>query len=417
MPTAFIVTAIQPEYQAVSQRLRGVKEERDRNGTVYGVGSFRQWRVGVAQTGPGQHEATAVTGLGISHFNPDIVLFVGVAGGVKDVKLGDVVASSRIRYYERGVDAKQFKPREVGGPVSYELEQLAKAIARRRNWLPVDTNPSKPAAFVAPIATGEKVVRRMRGLVATWIGQHFSDVLAVEMEGAGFLESLRVHQTPGLVVRGISDLLQNKTEADKAGWQVKAAKNAARFGFDLLAAYSLQTGDEAAPAKDKGAKVGLTRTTRTSAPTAVGRSKDRAASDDTTQAIANSVIEYLAQRPILYDEMRIEDRTPYIESVTLIDASLESRSTMRGSVGDLREILASMSTECRRFLKKAGLAAPLRIANITHVGGPFPMQFLGLVGEFRGRMGALIVQLARSYGISVREPLAGALPQYSPPTQ
>lgn len=169
------------------------------------------------------------------------------------------------------------------------------------------------------------------------------------------------------------------------------------------------------PAKDRAAKVGVTRTSRNSPPAAAGRSKDRAASDDTTEAVANSVIEYLAQKPILYDEMHIEDRTPYIESVTLIDAFLESRSTMRSSVGDLREILASMRIECNYFLKKAGLADPLRIANRTYVGGPFPMQFLGLVGEFRGRMGALIVQLAGRYGIRVREPLARALPSPESP--
>jgi nucleoside phosphorylase len=46
-------------------------------------------------------------------------------------------------------------------------------------------------------------------------------VLAVEMEGRGFLEGVRAHGIEAGVVRGISDLLSGKSKADEHGSQAK----------------------------------------------------------------------------------------------------------------------------------------------------------------------------------------------------
>src|SRR5437879_3723475 len=88
---AVILTAIPVEYEAVRAHLSGILEETYR-GTVYERGTFsagkRLWDVGIAQIGAGNAGAASEAERAIAYFHPSIILFIGVAGGLKDVALG-----------------------------------------------------------------------------------------------------------------------------------------------------------------------------------------------------------------------------------------------------------------------------------------------------------------------------------------
>lgn len=103
--TAVVFTAIEYEFQAVRKRLKNVREETH-GGTVFDVGDFQgetaSWKVAIAQTGECNSPAAAWTERAIAVFQPQVALFVGVAGEVKDVRLGDVVAGKKAYGYERG---------------------------------------------------------------------------------------------------------------------------------------------------------------------------------------------------------------------------------------------------------------------------------------------------------------------------
>ena len=90
--------------------------------------------------------------------------------------------------------------------------------------------------FVGAIAAGEKVVASRGGTVARFLRKHYSDVLAVDMEGRGFLEAVHINpDVKGCVIRGISDLRGGKSEADAAGSQARAADAASAVAFEILA--------------------------------------------------------------------------------------------------------------------------------------------------------------------------------------
>jgi len=242
MPRAVILTALRVEYLAVRAHLADLREEVHPQGTVYERGQFAGngavWDVGIVEIGAGNLGAASETERAISYFNPDVIFFVGVAGGIKDVKLGDVVAAIEVHSYEFGKAETTFQPRTKGRRSDYGLEQRAKAEARKSDWLlrlsPVPNPP--PKVFVAPIAAGEKVVTSRQSEVFQLLQAHCGDAIAVEMEGLGFLEAARAHkQVDAIVIRGISDLIEDKGESDKAGYQKIASRHASAFAFEMLA--------------------------------------------------------------------------------------------------------------------------------------------------------------------------------------
>jgi nucleoside phosphorylase len=237
MKKILFVTALQLEFDAVKSYLTNIKPVmHPETGTYYGKGVFTEngipCDVFIVEAGAGNSRAAEETGRAIYFCKPDYVFFVGVAGGIKDVALGDVVASTRVVGYEMGKADDEFKPRHDVFQSSYKLEQLAKLVKRENAW--GNGLPSKPNSFVAPIAAGEKVVSSTRTGTYTHINKYISDALAVEMEGAGFLLAVRAYAAQGIVIRGISDLLEQKEEADNSGSQPIAANNAAAFSFQML---------------------------------------------------------------------------------------------------------------------------------------------------------------------------------------
>lgn len=58
--------------------------------------------------------------------------------------------------------------------------------------------------------------------------------LGGDMEGTGFLIAARPHHAHAIEIRGISDLIENKADADAGGSQPRAAANAAAFCFEMI---------------------------------------------------------------------------------------------------------------------------------------------------------------------------------------
>ncbi len=252
---AVILTAIPVEYMAVRAYLQYPREEVHPQGTIYERGTFTSlhqvWDVVIGEVGMGGQRAAAEAERAISHFEPDVILFVGVAGGLKDVQLGDVVAATKVYGYESGkVEATGFKPRPSFGASSYRMEQRAKAEARKDDWLRrLPASPEMtPKVYVGPIAAGEKAVASSSSAVYHFLHEHYSDALAVEMEGHGFLQATHANpQVDALIIRGISDCLDDKGKADAANGQQIAAQHASAFAFEVLAKLDVQTWTTAHP--------------------------------------------------------------------------------------------------------------------------------------------------------------------------
>jgi tetratricopeptide (TPR) repeat protein/nucleoside phosphorylase len=239
--TVVFLTALPLEYGAVVAYLPQRRKEIKSDNTIYEIGEYvtpkAAWQVVVGKlAAQGNYQAARETEWAIGHFAPTYMFFVGIAGGLKDVQLGDVVAASFVRGYEGGkTEDDKWKPRVSVEHPSHKLLQLAQNLASESQWLRKLFTPAQPApkAWVCPIASGEKVGASQAFLAQ--LQETCSDAVAVEMEALGFLGTFRAKpQVQGIVIRGISDLVVDKSKTDAVGCQPIAARNAAAFAFAML---------------------------------------------------------------------------------------------------------------------------------------------------------------------------------------
>lgn len=242
MIKAIFVTALPEEFAAVVAHLDDIQEQTEQ-GTIYEIGTFShadiQCTVAVVQTGMGNSPSAAATERALNLFRPDFAFFVGIAGGLRDdLKIGDVVVASKVYGYESGKSGESFLPRPDAPPVSHEAEQRANAVVREKMWQKriSPTMQSMPIAIVRPIAAGEKVLISESSEDLKRVRATYTDAHAVAMEDHGFATAVRAHPSVCFaVVRGISDLIENKQKADRSGSHEIAARNAAAFAFEMLA--------------------------------------------------------------------------------------------------------------------------------------------------------------------------------------
>ncbi len=237
-----VLSALRVEYEAVRRYLTDPQEIIHPTGTVYEQGLFlsgnQSWKVTIAEIGQGNVKAAIETVKAIEYFKPKIAFFVGVAGGIKDVSIGDVVVATKVYGYESGKAGDTFLSNPETYNSDFRLVERAKVEARKKDWLnqlksKLNTE-NVPKILVGPIAAGEKLITSFNSDEYKFIQSHFRDTLAVEMEGTGFLTAVYNYKKTALIICGISDQISNKEISDRSGSQEKASLHASAFTFEIL---------------------------------------------------------------------------------------------------------------------------------------------------------------------------------------
>jgi nucleoside phosphorylase len=229
------------------------------NGERYTIAVLRQNEQG---NGEAQDAARDL----IADLAPKLVLVVGIAGALPsdDVKLGDVVLSTRIQDFtvEARKAGEQPTYAAAGGPIAKALATRVSNLAGRQtelgDWtadLPLQpavswtrkgqlygplewqrelraklnqhhgkgSTPRAPAYVAGTIASSDRLVKDP-ALLFPWIATA-RNILAVEMESGGVYRAAR-ERCPMLAIRGISDIVGLK-RAD--AWTKYACASAAAF--------------------------------------------------------------------------------------------------------------------------------------------------------------------------------------------
>lgn len=245
MNCAIILTSCPDEYESVRAHLTELEEDTHPQGTVYGYGKFstdeQTWDVVIAEIAPANTDAAMETERAIAHWQPNIVLSVGVATGLKDVNAGDVVAGIKVYGYESGKETESgFSTRPEVGLAGYRLEQRAKATARQDDWLERSILEERPnwtsKAVVGAIAAGEKEIASTKSETYQLLQASYGDALAVDTSGYGVLRAVHANaNTNALIIRGISHVLGQDITINPHEARASAAKHASAFAFEILA--------------------------------------------------------------------------------------------------------------------------------------------------------------------------------------
>ncbi|MCO6479153.1 MAG: 5'-methylthioadenosine/S-adenosylhomocysteine nucleosidase [Phaeodactylibacter sp.] len=234
-----ILTPIPIEYRAVRPFLDDVREEQ-KDGLYYTVGIFRgrhhTFRIALRETGSRNNEAALAAERAIRNYQPAVVLLTGIAGGVKDAGIGDVVVGTQAYGYETGKSTDEgFSSRPDVLPYSQELIELARSVERAGEWRRRLSSGASPRVFFGPVASGGQVVASTRSEAYRIIKAHYNDTLALEMESIGFARALAAYpHIRAINIRGVSDLLDGKNAKHDAENQPRAAAHAAAFVFEML---------------------------------------------------------------------------------------------------------------------------------------------------------------------------------------
>lgn len=252
LPTVVILTAIQEEYLAVKEHLTNVVDG-DRNNTDYEIGIFEYNGKGIAnviirECGAKNTTASQETERAINYFNPNMMMFVGIAGSRKpnDFKIGDVIFPDKIYYYEGGKAAlNSFKARPDAISPTFELLEKAKKERKKKDWMAMIKGKYSDSvkANIGIIASGEQLIDHHDSEIGKILNEHYNDSSAVEMEGYGFAKaaSRQGSETKNIivgVVRGISDIIELSADKQAEVSKDRRPDNAKLFASDTAAAFA-----------------------------------------------------------------------------------------------------------------------------------------------------------------------------------
>ena len=231
-PIALLLTFNEHEAHQLWAEFGGVRNELPREGVTYyeldGVGGFR---VIHRHSRQGPQEAQLSATQAIDHWNPQLLIAVGIAFGVNEKKqhFRDVLVSEKVLDYElaRVEPDGTFTYRGTPQETSRELaERVANINLQRRG------NAGWPTIRMGIMLSGAKLVdnEEYRNTIASL----HSKVIGGEMEGSGILTACSRDGVDMIVVKAICDWASHKDTPSKEEDQKKAAQSAAIVARAIL---------------------------------------------------------------------------------------------------------------------------------------------------------------------------------------
>jgi adenosylhomocysteine nucleosidase len=230
----FLLTQMQQKKQLIIQNI------------TFTQGLLNGREVVVAQTGIGKVNASITSILMVEHFQPEEILFTGIAGGINpDLNPGDLVIGTRVAHHDFGTitaDSLLRRPTRdpstmIENPLYFQsdtsLVRMAITAGKKALLEPIKKEGKEqlPRIITGTIVTGDVFVS----------SSHVTEQLrkkmnadATEMEGAAVAQVCWQQLVPFVIIRSVSDNAGNSAYADIKNFYQSAARNSAHLVMEMM---------------------------------------------------------------------------------------------------------------------------------------------------------------------------------------
>jgi len=257
---ALIVPALLSEAKAILSFFEDISVKSAPSGVSFTTGKLKllssalgrsarnNWTFFIATpTAAGNLQASRAVGQMIPECRPDLIAMIGCAGGFPGkIDQFDVTVATQVDYIARSKVGSHIEIRPLQEFCSRTFVDHCKNVQLLDVWhqyLAPETSNAPINVYFEPIVSGETVLVNSNSDFFRAAVIASPRAVAIEMEGYGFLSACRDQHIEGVVIRGISDTLDNKYEQpgnssgsilgiDRA--QLKATRHAAALFFATL---------------------------------------------------------------------------------------------------------------------------------------------------------------------------------------
>lgn len=191
-----IIVAMQKELDLLLPLLENVEPSYEINGFVFHTGTLGRHGIIAMQCGIGKVNAAIGTLTLLDSFHPDYVINTGVAGGVGQTKVLDLLVADAVVYHDVWCGPGTKYGAAAGFPVV--LQPWEKVIDMAR-----EIRPAGDKTKFGMICSGDKFISKAEEV--TEIRTNFPDVMAVDMESASIAQVCTLRKVPFNILRVISD--------------------------------------------------------------------------------------------------------------------------------------------------------------------------------------------------------------------
>ncbi|CAM3942890.1 5'-methylthioadenosine/S-adenosylhomocysteine nucleosidase [Lederbergia lenta] len=225
-----IIGAMEEEVSLLREQIEN-KQTEVIAGCEFFVGTLGNKEIILLRSGIGKVNAAMSTTILMERYQPDVVINTGSAGGYNPkLNVGDLVISTEVRHHD--VDVTIF------GYEYGQVPQLPPAFIADQNLIDAATNAALKLkdiqAVTGLIATGDSFMNDP--VRVEFVREKFTDLQAVEMEGAAIAQVAHQYSVPFVVIRSLSDIAGQESNISFDQYLETAAVNSANLVLGIIKA-------------------------------------------------------------------------------------------------------------------------------------------------------------------------------------